>query len=106
MLAGNFSKAYSVHHASFGDCTEVEYAWKMAAKPKKPVLVAITHVPTSSGKVYNALGIGRLSRLYNIPYLLDACQSVGQMPVHVKDIGCDFLTATVRRLFQKGFKKL
>ncbi|KAL4418819.1 hypothetical protein ABPG77_008704 [Micractinium sp. CCAP 211/92] len=64
---------------------------------RAPVLVTISHVPTSSGRVYDAAGVGALCRAAGVPYMLDACQSVGQMPIDVRAIGCDFLSATGRK---------
>lgn len=61
------------------------------------VLVAINHVPTSSGRTYDAAGVGALTRAAGVPFLLDACQSVGQMPLDVAAIGCDFLSGTGRK---------
>jgi selenocysteine lyase/cysteine desulfurase len=66
-------------------------------RDQRPKLVCVTHVPTNSGLVQDVDAIGAACRQAEVLYLVDACQSVGQMPVDVRSIQCDFLSASARK---------
>jgi selenocysteine lyase/cysteine desulfurase len=66
----------------------------------QPKLVSLSHVPTNTGLIQPVEEVGQLCKRRNIPYLVDACQSVGQIPVDVQKIGCDFLSATMRKFLR------
>jgi selenocysteine lyase/cysteine desulfurase len=66
----------------------------------RPALVCVTHVPTNSGLLQDVKAIGVACADAGVIYLVDACQSVGQMPLNVADIQCDFLSATARKFLR------
>jgi len=72
-------------------------AMEEAIHRRRPRLVAVTHVPTNSGLIQDAGAIGAMCRARDVLYLVDGCQSVGQMPVDVEALGCDFFSATSRK---------
>jgi selenocysteine lyase/cysteine desulfurase len=67
---------------------------------RRPALVALTWIPTNSGLVQPVEAVGELCRGADVPYLVDACQAVGQMPIDVDRLQCDYLAATSRKFLR------
>ncbi|WAH97392.1 aminotransferase class V-fold PLP-dependent enzyme [Arthrobacter sp. MMS18-M83] len=63
-------------------------------------MVALAHVPMANGLVNPASEVGRRCRAAGVMFVLDACQSVGQMPLDVQSLGCDVLAGTGRKFLR------
>jgi selenocysteine lyase/cysteine desulfurase len=63
-------------------------------------LVSVTHMPTNGGLLQPAADVGKLARANGSFFLLDACQSAGQVPLDVEELQCDFLSATSRKFLR------
>lgn len=75
-------------------------AFAAALKAGPVAFASLVHVPTGSGLVNPAAEVGRLCQDAGVPLVLDACQSVGQLPIDVEAIGCSILTASARKFLR------
>ncbi|MFI5953281.1 N-methyl-L-tryptophan oxidase [Cryptosporangium sp. NPDC051539] len=62
--------------------------------------VTASHVPTSSGLIEPVARIGALSAAAGVPFILDATQSVGQLPVTAALTGADAIFGTGRKFLR------
>ena len=55
-------------------------------------MVSLSHIATSGGLVNPAAEVGKLCRAHDVFFVLDACQSLGQVPLDVAELHCDVLS--------------
>jgi len=69
---------------------------------ERTALVALTHAPSQNGLVNDLPAVGAALRHTNSPawFLVDACQTAGQIPLDINELGCDFLSATGRKFLR------
>lgn len=87
----------SVEVAPSTDTGEIDVSGLQRMMDGDVAMIALTHVPTNGGLVNPAADVGHVASEWNVPFLLDACQSAGQMPLNVSDLGCTMLSATGRK---------
>jgi selenocysteine lyase/cysteine desulfurase len=63
-------------------------------------LLAVTWVPTNSGLMQPVEALGEIAEAAGVPYLIDGCQAIGEIPVDVAKLRCDFLSATARKFLR------
>jgi len=63
-------------------------------------LLAVTWVPTNSGLMQPVAALGEAAEAAGVPYLVDGCQAVGQIPVDVAKLRCDFFSGTARKFLR------
>ena len=63
-------------------------------------LLAVTWVPTNSGLMQPVEQLGQVAEEAGVPYMIDACQALGEIPIDVARLRCDFLSATARKFLR------
>jgi selenocysteine lyase/cysteine desulfurase len=63
----------------------------------KTKLMTLAYIPTSGGQVNPVNEAGKLASEHGVTFILDACQAVGQIPIDLNTIHCDYLCATGRK---------
>jgi selenocysteine lyase/cysteine desulfurase len=63
-------------------------------------LLAVTWVPTNSGLMQPVEALGEVAEAAGVPYLVDACQAVGEIAINLPRLRCDFLSATARKFLR------
>ena len=79
------------------DKGEIDFGAMRNAINYRTKLLSVSHIPTANGIISDVAKVGEIASDTGIPFLLDACQSVGQINVDVNQIGCTALSATGRK---------
>ena len=69
-------------------------------RERRPRLVSITQMPSHSGLLQPITPIAEVCRKEDVLLLVDACQTVGQLPIDAAKLDCDFLAATSRKFLR------
>lgn len=82
------------------DPGSVRTAIRSALGKGREPLVALSWIPTNSGLVQDAQSVGEICHELGVPFVLDACQAVGQLPIDVRRLHCDYLSTTARKFLR------
>jgi selenocysteine lyase/cysteine desulfurase len=63
-------------------------------------VVHVSWIPTHSGMIQDVTAIGQICEETGVTYMVDACQAIGQLPIDVGTIRCDYLSATGRKFLR------
>ncbi len=94
-------RGVEICHAADGQdgAVDPQSVHELASQPRCR-LVSVCWMPTNSGLIQDVAAVGRVCEQLRVPYLVDACQAVGQETVDVGTIKCDFLTGTARKFLR------
>jgi selenocysteine lyase/cysteine desulfurase len=75
-------------------------ALRHALRQERVRVVHVSWVPTNSGIVQDVEAVGRVCAEAGVPFVLDGCQAIGQIPIDVQRIQCDYLSVTARKFLR------
>ena len=90
-------KNLTLRLAPFTDRGQVDLVQLEALLNARTRAIALTHVASQRGDIQPAAEVGILARNHGLFFLLDACQSAGQIELDCTQLGCDFLAGTGRK---------
>ena len=79
---------------------DLDLDWMRRHLDDRVGLVSLTHMPSGAGIVLPVAEVGALLAGSGAVYAVDACQTVGQLPVDVRAIGCHLLTGAGRKFLR------
>ncbi|GBE60084.1 cysteine desulfurase [Babesia ovata] len=62
-------------------------------------LVSLAHASNVIGRVQDLSTIVKLAHAHGAKVLVDACQTLGHIPIDVSSIGCDFLVGSAHKMY-------
>jgi cysteine desulfurase len=77
----------------------VSAAQVQAAITPETKLISVQHVNNELGTIQPISGISMVAREHKIPFHVDAVQSLGYVPLSVKDLGCDLLSIAAHKFY-------
>ena len=65
----------------------------------KTMMVAVLHASNEIGTIQPIAEIGNVTREKGIPFLVDACQTLGHLPIDVNELNADIVTWSAHKFY-------
>lgn len=90
-------RGFTVEQLPSDETGQVDVAAAQDMLDERVKLVSVVHIPTNSGLISPVAEIAKAAHEVGALVLLDACQSVGHIPVRMGELGVDMLSGTGRK---------
>lgn len=75
-------------------------ALRATLRAAPPRVVSVSWMPTHGGLIQDVAAVSAVCEELGVPLHIDACQAVGQLPIDVRRLKCDYLSATARKFLR------